>query len=62
MTSDFEEFSNPDVIHYIWYDAVLDGGMNPGRPALEASTLPLGYRGGAVYLVYCLFLILTYYS
>ena len=46
MTSDFEEFSIPDVIHYIWYDAVLDGGMNPGRPALEASTLPLGYREG----------------
>ena len=21
-------------------------GMNPGPPALEASTIPLGYRGG----------------
>jgi len=21
--------------------------LNPGRPALEASTIPLGYRGGA---------------
>ena len=24
---------------------VLVGGLNPGPPALEASTLPLGYRG-----------------
>ena len=30
----------------LWYDAVLDWGLNPGRPALDASTLPLGYRGG----------------
>ena len=22
------------------------GGLNPGSPALEASTLPLNYRGG----------------
>ena len=29
----------------LWYDAVLVGGLNPGPPALEASTLPLGYRG-----------------
>ena len=28
----------------LWYDAVLDWGLNPGPPALEASTLPLGYR------------------
>ena len=78
MTSDFEGFSIPDFIHYIyfpvlilekepvfsffmfsalqgnywyqrlWYDAVLDWGLNPGPPALEASTLPLGYRGGGV--------------
>ena len=28
---------------------VLVGGLNPGPPALEASTLPLGYRwGGAL--------------
>ena len=33
------------LIH-LWYDAVLDWGLNPGPPALEASTLPLGYRGG----------------
>ena len=25
---------------------VLDSGLNPGPPALEASTLPLGYREG----------------
>ena len=70
MTSDFERFSIPDFIHYIyfpililekepafsllnvqcltrallvpflerlWYDAVLDWGLNPGPPALEAS-------------------------
>ena len=30
----------------LWYDAVLDWGLNPVPPALEASTLPLGYRGG----------------
>ena len=24
----------------------LAGDLNPGPPALEASTLPLGYRGG----------------
>ena len=27
----------------LWYDSVLVGGLNP---ALEASSLPLGYRGG----------------
>ena len=32
----------------LWYDAVLDWGLNPVPPALEASTLPLGYRGGGV--------------
>ena len=25
---------------------VLDWGLNRGPPALEASTIPLGYRGG----------------
>ena len=30
----------------LWYDAVLDWGLNPGPPELEASTIPLGYRGG----------------
>ena len=30
----------------LWYDAVLDWELNPGPPALEASTIPLGYRGG----------------
>ena len=25
---------------------VLDWGLNSGPPALEASTIPLGYRGG----------------
>ena len=31
-----------------WYHFynVLDWGLNPGPPALEASTLPRGYRGG----------------
>ena len=33
----------------LWYDAVLDWGLNPGPPALEASALPLGYRGGGFY-------------
>ena len=26
----------------------LTGGLNPGPPALDTSTLPLGYRGGGV--------------
>ena len=26
---------------------VLDCGLNPGPPALEASTIPLGYRGAS---------------
>ena len=30
----------------LWYDAVLDWGLNPGPTALEAITIPLGYRGG----------------
>ena len=30
----------------LWYGAVLDWGLNPGPPALDASTLPLDYRGG----------------
>ena len=31
-------------------DAVLENvwGLNPGPPALEASTIPLGYRGGGI--------------
>ena len=81
MTSDFEGFSIPDFIRYIyfpililekepvfpflmfsaktrelllpfvyslWYDAVLDWRLNPGLPALDASTLSLGYRAGGV--------------
>ena len=32
----------------LWYDAVLDWVLNPGPPALDASTPPLGYRGGGV--------------
>ena len=28
----------------VLYDAVLDWGLNPGPPALNASTLPLGYQ------------------
>ena len=30
----------------LWYDSVLVVGLNPIPPSLEASTLPLGYRGG----------------
>ena len=30
----------------LWYDEVLVGGLNPGPPALESGTLPLGHRGG----------------
>ena len=42
----------PFLLH-LWYDAVLDWGLNPGPPALEASTIPLGYRGGGSYLFIC---------
>ena len=35
----------------LWYDAVLDWGLNLGPPILEASTLPLGYRGGSCSLL-----------
>ena len=28
----------------VLYDTVLDWGLNPGPPALNASTLPLGYQ------------------
>ena len=70
MTSDFEGFSIPDFIHYIYFpiliienEPVLNKGttgtifitslvwrgpwlgIEPGPPALKASTLPLGYRG-----------------
>ena len=69
MTSDFEGFYIPDLIHYILilqrgppvfpffsgkqgnnlvhfvllYDAVLDWELNPGPPALDANTIPLGF-------------------
>ena len=35
----------------LWYDAVLDWGLNPGPSALDASTLRLGYRGDGVCLL-----------
>ena len=31
--------------HCLLYDTVLDWGLNPGPPTLEARTLTLGYRG-----------------
>ena len=34
------------LLQRLWYDAALDWRLNPGPPALEASTIPLGYRGG----------------
>ena len=78
MTSDFEGFSIPDFIHYIYFPililekepvfpflcSVLNQGttgtifitslvwsgpwqgIEPGPLALEASTIPQGYRGG----------------
>ena len=30
------------------HDTVLDWGLNPGPSALEASTIPLGYREGGL--------------
>ena len=35
----------------LWYDALLDWGLNPRPPALDASTLPQGYRGGGWELI-----------
>ena len=34
---------------HLWYDEVLYRGLNPGPPALEASTLPLGYQGRRIW-------------
>ena len=31
-----------------FYNVVLDWGLNPGPPALEASNIQLGYRGGGL--------------
>ena len=35
------------ITSLVWRGPCL-GGLNPGPPALEASTLPLGYRGGGI--------------
>jgi len=49
MTSDFEGFSIPDFIHYIYFPILnlekepVDWGLNPGPPALDAITLLQGY-------------------
>ena len=77
MTSDFEGFSIPDFIYYIYFPILniekepvfpfwmlsakqghywyhfynvfgITRSLNPGPPALEASTIPLGYRGGGI--------------
>ena len=32
------------ITSFVWHGP--NCGLNPGPPALEASTLPLGYRGG----------------
>ena len=40
--------TNDIQLRSLWYDAVLDCGLKPGPPALQASTLPLGYRGGGI--------------
>ena len=42
------------ILKRLWYDAVLDWGLNPEPPVLEASTLPLGYRCGWICLLICL--------
>ena len=36
------------VIICLWYDTVLVWGLNPRPPALEASTVPLGYQGDSL--------------
>ena len=49
----------PFLLH-LWYDVVLDWGLNPGPPALEASTLPLSGKGIIIKIYYLLVaLILT---
>ena len=42
----------PALYHYAIEEAVIDWGLNPGPPTLEASTIPLGYRGGTSYLIH----------
>ena len=51
--------SKPALYHKAIEEAVLDWGLNPGPPALEASTLPLGYRGGGENIHWCIILIVT---
>ena len=38
----------PALCHYAIEEAVLDWGLNPEPPELDASTLPLGYGGGVL--------------
>ena len=42
--------SKPALYHKAIEEAVLDWGLDPGPPALEASTISLGYRGGGPWL------------
>ena len=42
----------------LWYDAVFDLGLNPGPPALDASTISQGYRD-CTYEIMTLWNILT---
>ena len=42
------------LYNVLWMRRSLTGGLNPGFPALEPSTLPLGYPGGSnVFSIFC---------
>ena len=44
----------PALYHQAIEEAVLDWGLNQRPPALDASTLPLGYRGGGLMNMFCI--------
>ena len=46
--------------YHLWYDAALDWGLNPRPSALDASTLPLDYRGGGILWYDCIILLTKY--
>ena len=44
--NDFYYITNNNFYNVFGMTQTLTGGLNPGHPALDASTIPLGYRGG----------------
>ena len=53
LTTQLFSLDNANALTYtIDHSVILDWGLNPGPPALEASTIPLGYRGGGSVIIY----------